>query len=94
LQRAVTQDQSVEKRGTRMQTDEGNERLRAELVSLREQAVDFRVWPQQRRYLPDEQFKGPTAKQAPEETCRRLQQNQGVKAKFIGLCERLLPAST
>jgi len=44
----------VEERGAGMHTNEGEERLAAELVSLREHAADGRVGLEKSRHFPNE----------------------------------------
>ena len=83
-------ERAMEKRRSSVESDQREERVGAIFVGFYEDMADGVVLREQRRNLPDEQFKGCTAEQRPAETSDWLNQEQGIQAVFIGFRQRLV----
>ena len=93
MQYAIAQNEPMEKRRPSVESDQREKRVGAIFVGFYEDMADGVVLREQRRNLPDEQFKGCTAEQRPAETSDRLNQEQGIEAVFIGFPTMFAAAS-
>ena len=63
MQYAITQNEPVEQRRSRVESDQCEKRFGAELVSFHEDVANFVVLRKQRRHFPGEKIEPRTAEQ-------------------------------